>query len=42
MPDGSRRPIEMIEYDDRSSAEEVVRGGAALKPEGPPIGSGSG
>ena len=25
LPDGSRRPIEVIEYDDRSSAEEVVR-----------------
>ncbi|WP_265516792.1 amino acid ABC transporter substrate-binding protein [Nitratireductor luteus] len=25
MPDGSRLPIELIEYDDRSSAEEVVR-----------------
>lgn len=25
MPDGSRLPIEVIEYDDRSSAEEVVR-----------------
>ena len=25
MPDGSKRPIEVIEYDDRSSAEEVVR-----------------
>lgn len=25
LPDGSRLPIEVIEYDDRSSAEEVVR-----------------
>ncbi len=25
MPDGSRLPIEVIEYDDRSSSEEVVR-----------------
>lgn len=25
MPDGARRPIEVIEYDDRSSSEEVVR-----------------
>ncbi|MBP0483517.1 amino acid ABC transporter substrate-binding protein [Sagittula salina] len=25
LPDGSRRPIEVIAYDDRSSAEEVVR-----------------
>lgn len=25
MPDGSRLPIEVIEYDDRSSTEEVVR-----------------
>ncbi|MDO5659101.1 MAG: amino acid ABC transporter substrate-binding protein [Paracoccus sp. (in: a-proteobacteria)] len=25
LPDGTRRPIEVIEYDDRSSAEEVVR-----------------
>lgn len=25
MPDGKRLPIEVIEYDDRSSAEEVVR-----------------
>ncbi|MCA0994481.1 MULTISPECIES: amino acid ABC transporter substrate-binding protein [Roseobacteraceae] len=25
MPDGSRRPIEVIEYDDRSSAEDLVR-----------------
>ncbi|SFR08713.1 amino acid ABC transporter substrate-binding protein [Poseidonocella sedimentorum] len=25
LPDGSQRPIEVIEYDDRSSAEEVVR-----------------
>ncbi|KUP92129.1 amino acid ABC transporter substrate-binding protein [Tritonibacter horizontis] len=25
MPDGSQRPIEVIAYDDRSSAEEVVR-----------------
>ncbi len=25
MPDGSRLPVEVIEYDDRSSSEEVVR-----------------
>ncbi len=25
LPDGSKLPIEVIEYDDRSSAEEVVR-----------------
>jgi len=25
LPDGSRLPIEVVEYDDRSSAEEVVR-----------------
>ncbi len=25
LPDGSRLPIEVIAYDDRSSAEEVVR-----------------
>lgn len=25
MPDGSKLPIEVVEYDDRSSAEEVVR-----------------
>lgn len=25
MPDGSRLPIEVVEYDDRSSSEEVVR-----------------
>ena len=25
MPDGSRRPIEVVEYDDRSSAEDLVR-----------------
>ena len=25
MPDGKRLPIELVEYDDRSSAEEVVR-----------------
>jgi len=26
MPDGTKIPVEVIEYDDRSSAEEVVRG----------------
>ncbi|MBE9635649.1 amino acid ABC transporter substrate-binding protein [Salipiger mangrovisoli] len=25
MPDGSRRPIEVVEYDDRSTAEDLVR-----------------
>lgn len=25
MPDGTRRPIEVVEYDDRSSAEDLVR-----------------
>ncbi len=25
LPDGSKLPIEVVEYDDRSSAEEVVR-----------------
>ncbi len=25
MPDGTRRPVEVVEYDDRSSSEEVVR-----------------
>lgn len=30
MPDGTKLPVEVIEYDDRSSTEEVVRGIARL------------